>query len=227
MSALVEMRDIHKTFGAIKALDGVDLMVEPGEILGLVGDNAAGKSTLMKVLSGAYQADRGSVHVNGDQHEIHNVDDARALGIEMVYQDLALADNLDVTANIYMGREIVSGRWHWLDFKRMEVEARRLLERLKIDINVKQSVATLSGGQRQAVAIARAMAFNARLVILDEPTASLSPETAEHVLELVRTLKKQGVAVIMINHRTDEVTRVADRLAVMRHGRIIRDVLHA
>ena len=227
MSALVEMRDIHKTFGAIKALDGVDLMIEPGEILGLVGDNAAGKSTLMKVLSGAYRADRGSVHVNGDQHEIHNVDDARALGIEMVYQDLALADNLDVTANIYMGREIVSGRWHWLDFKQMEVEARRLLERLKIDINVKHPVATLSGGQRQAVAIARAMAFNARLVILDEPTASLSPETAEHVLELVRTLKKQGVAVIMINHRTDEVTRVADRLAVMRHGRIIGDVLHA
>lgn len=227
MNALVEMRDIHKTFGAIKALDGVDLMIEPGEILGLVGDNAAGKSTLMKVLSGAYRADSGSVKVNGDRHEIHNVDDARALGIEMVYQDLALADNLDVTANIYMGREIVSGRWHWLDFKQMEVEARRLLERLKIDINVKHPVATLSGGQRQAVAIARAMAFNARLVILDEPTASLSPETAEHVLELVRTLKKQGVAVIMINHRTDEVTRVADRLAVMRHGRIIRDVLHA
>jgi len=227
MSALVEMRDIHKTFGAIKALDGVDLTVEAGEIIGLVGDNAAGKSTLMKVLSGAYQADKGSVQVNGDQYEIHSVDDARALGIEMVYQDLALADNLDVTANIYMGREIVSGRWNWLDFKKMEVEARRLLERLKIDINVKHPVATLSGGQRQAVAIARAMAFNARLVILDEPTASLSPETAEHVLELVRTLKKQGVAVIMINHRTDEVTRVADRLAVMRHGRIIRDVLHA
>jgi ABC-type sugar transport system ATPase subunit len=227
MSALVEMRDIHKTFGAIKALDGVDLTVEFGEIIGLVGDNAAGKSTLMKVLSGAYRADSGTVKVNGDKHEIHNVNDARALGIEMVYQDLALADNLDVTANIYMGREIVSGRWHWLDFKQMEVEARRLLERLKIDINVKHPVATLSGGQRQAVAIARAMAFNARLVILDEPTASLSPETAEHVLELVRTLKKQGVAVIMINHRTDEVTRVADRLAVMRHGRIIRDVLHA
>jgi ABC-type sugar transport system ATPase subunit len=227
MSALVEMRDIHKTFGAIKALDGVDLTVEFGEIIGLVGDNAAGKSTLMKVLSGAYRADSGTVKVNGDKHEIHNVNDARALGIEMVYQDLALADNLDVTANIYMGREIVSGRWHWLDFKQMEVEARRLLERLKIDINVKHPVATLSGGQRQAVAIARAMAFNAHLVILDEPTASLSPETAEHVLELVRTLKKQGVAVIMINHRTDEVTRVADRLAVMRHGRIIRDVLHA
>jgi ABC-type sugar transport system ATPase subunit len=227
MTVLVEMRDIHKTFGAIKALDGVDLTVEVGEIIGLVGDNAAGKSTLMKVLSGAYQADKGSVTVNGDRHEIHNVDDARSLGIEMVYQDLALADNLDVTANIYMGREIVSGRWHWLGFKQMEVEARRLLERLKIDIDVRQLVATLSGGQRQAVAIARAMAFNARLVILDEPTASLSPETAEHVLDLARTLKAQGVAVIMINHRTDEVTRVADRLAVMRHGKIIRDVLHA
>jgi ABC-type sugar transport system ATPase subunit len=228
MTHLIEMLNIRKTFGAIKALDGVDLAVDPGEVIGLVGDNAAGKSTLMKVLSGAYQADSGTVHVNGDRSEIHSVDDARALGIEMVYQDLALADNLDVTANIYMGREMVSSIWRWLECSRMEVEAQRLLERLKIDIsNVRQLVATLSGGQRQAVAIARAMAFNARLVILDEPTASLSPETAEHVLDLVRTLKKHGVAVILINHRTDEVTRVADRLVVMRHGRIIKDVLHA
>jgi len=226
MTALVEMRDIRKTFGAVKACDGVDLCIEPGEVVGLVGDNAAGKSTLMKILSGAYRADSGTVHVNGDQSEIHSVDDARKLGIEMVYQDLALADNLDVTANIYMGREKTRGMF--LDRKSMESEAVKLLERLKIDISdVKQLVATLSGGQRQAVAIGRAMAFNARLVILDEPTASLSQQTAEHVLELIRTLKKHGVAVILINHRTDEVTRVADRLAVMQHGKIIKDVLHA
>lgn len=222
MTPLVEMRDIRKAFGAVKALDGVDLSVERGEVVGLVGDNAAGKSTLMKVLSGAYQADGGSVHVNGNEHDIHSVEDARALGIEMVYQDLALADNLDVTANVFMGRERLHGQF--LDNASMEAEVRRLLERLKIAIaDVRQLVATLSGGQRQAVAIGRAMAFDAQLVILDEPTASLSPEAAEHVLDLVRTLKGHGVAVILINHRTDEVQRVADRMVVMRHGKIIRD----
>jgi ABC-type sugar transport system ATPase subunit len=216
------MRDIRKAFGAVKALDGVDLSISAGEVLGLVGDNAAGKSTLMKVLSGAYRADSGSVHVNGNEHDIHSVEDARALGIEMVYQDLALADNLDVTANVYMGREKLRG--HFLDTRGMETEARRLLERLKIDIaDVRQLVATLSGGQRQAVAIGRAMAFDAQLMILDEPTASLSPEAAEHVLDLVRTLKGHGIAVILINHRTDEVRRVADRMVVMRHGKIVRD----
>jgi len=202
------------------------LSIRAGEVVGLIGDNAAGKSTLMKILSGAYRADSGTVHVNGNKHSIRSVQDARELGIEMVYQDLALADNLDVIANIYMGREKTRGMF--LNRKQMEAEAIRLLERLKIDIpNVKQLVATLSGGQRQAVAISRAMAFDARLVILDEPTASLSPQTAEHVLKLIRTLKETGVAVILINHRTDEVTRVADRLAVMQHGRIIKDVLHA
>lgn len=226
MKPLVEMRNICKSFGAVKACDGVDLSIQPGEVVGLVGDNAAGKSTLMKILSGAYRADSGTVHVNGDQHEIHSVQDARELGIEMVYQDLALADNLDVTANIYMGREKTRGLF--LDYKQMEEEAIKLLERLKIDItNVRQPVATLSGGQRQAVAVGRAMAFNARLVILDEPTASLSPQTAEHVLKLICTLKKNGVAVILINHRTDEVQRVADRLTVMQHGKIVKDVLHA
>jgi ABC-type sugar transport system ATPase subunit len=207
--SLVEMRDIHKAFGAVKALDGVDLSIEAGEVLGLVGDNAAGKSTLMKVLSGAYKADSGTVKANGN--------------VEMVYQDLALADNLDVTANIYMGRELI-GRFGFLDRKAMETEARRLLERLKIDIaDIRQLVANLSGGQRQAVAVGRAMAFDAQVVILDEPTASLSPEAAEHVLDLIRTLKAHGVAVIVINHRTDEVKRVADRMAVMRHGKIISD----
>lgn len=226
MTPLVEMRNICKTFGAVKACDHADLSIEVGEVVGLVGDNAAGKSTLMKILSGAYSADSGTVHVNGDQSEIHSVEDARKLGIEMVYQDLALADNLDVTANIYMGREKTKGLF--LDREQMKSEAKKLITRLKIDISdVNLLVATLSGGQRQAVAIARAMAFDARLVILDEPTASLSPQTAEHVLDLIRTLKKQGIAVILINHRTDEVTRVADRLAVMQHGRIIKDVLHA
>ncbi len=219
MTPLVQMRGIRKIFGAVKALDGADLAIERGEVLGLVGDNAAGKSTLMKVLSGAYLADGGTVHVEGAERDIHSVEDARVLGIEMVYQDLALADNLDVTANIFMGRE--RGRL-FLDERSMEAEARRLLERLEIDIaDVRQLVQTLSGGQRQAVAIGRAMAFDARLVILDEPTASLSPEAAEHVLDLVRTLKAHGVAVIIINHRTDEVRRVADRIVTMRHGKTL------
>ena len=220
MTPLVEMRGIHKTFGAVKALDGVDLIINRAEIVGLVGDNAAGKSTLMKVLSGAYQADEGTVHVNGDEHDINSVEDARRLGIEMVYQDLALADNLDVTANIYMGRERLAGLF--VDNKGMEAEVRKLIDRLKIDIaDIRQLVATLSGGQRQAVAVGRAMAFDAQLVILDEPTASLSPEAAEHVLDLIRTLKEHGIAVILINHRTDEVKRVADRMLTMRHGKII------
>jgi len=206
--SLVEMHNIHKTFGAVKALDGVDLQIDAGEVVGLVGDNAAGKSTLMKVLSGAYTADTGTVHTNGK--------------VEMVYQDLALADNLDVTANIYMGREKLAGPF--LDNKGMEGEVRKLINRLRIDIaDIRQLVATLSGGQRQAVAVGRAMAFDAQLVILDEPTASLSPEAAEHVLDLIRTLKGHGIAVILINHRTDEVKRVADRMVTMRHGKIISD----
>ncbi len=223
MTPLVEMRGIRKAFGAVQALDGIDLDIAPGEVLGLVGDNAAGKSTLMKVLSGAYRADSGTVTVNGDAHEIHSVTDARELGIEMVYQDLALADNLDVSANIYMGRELLRGfgPLRVLDGKRMAAETRRLLDRLSIDIaDVCQPVEKLSGGQRQAVAIGRAMAFNARLVILDEPTASLSPATAEHVLDLIRTLRAHGVAVVLINHRTDEVRRVADRIVTMQHGKI-------
>lgn len=225
MTPLVQMQGIRKAFGAVQALAGVDLDIQPGEVLGLVGDNAAGKSTLMKVLSGAYRADAGSVHVNGDAHEIHSVADARALGIEMVYQDLALADNLDVTANVYMGRELqrAFGPLRLLNARRMEAETRKLIERLSIDItDVRQPVATLSGGQRQAVAIGRAMAFNARLVILDEPTASLSQETAEHVLDLIRTLKAHGVAVVLINHRLDEVRRVADRIVTMQHGRMVQ-----
>jgi len=208
MTPLVEMHDIHKAFGAVKALDGVDLIINRAEIVGLVGDNAAGKSTLMKVLSGAYEADEGTVETNGK--------------VEMVYQDLALADNLDVTANIYMGREKVAGLF--LDNGGMEAEVRKLIDRLKIDIaDIRQLVATLSGGQRQAVAVGRAMAFEAELVILDEPTASLSPEAAEHVLDLIRTLKEHGIAVILINHRTDEVKRVADRMLTMRHGKIVSD----
>jgi ABC-type sugar transport system ATPase subunit len=215
------MHSIYKAFGAVQALDGVDLLVEPGEILGLVGDNAAGKSTLMKVLSGAYTPDEGIIFIDGKARRISSPEDARRLGIEMVYQDLALADNLDVTGNIYMGRELYRGFMHFLDRKAMDAKTRELIQRLGIDIqDVRQLVQNLSGGQRQSVAIGRAMAFNARLVIMDEPTASLSPDSAEKVLDVIRQLKAHGVAVVLINHRTEEVRRIAERVVVMRHGKV-------
>jgi simple sugar transport system ATP-binding protein len=223
MASLVEMRCIHKAFGAVKALDGASLSVEAGEVLGLVGDNAAGKSTLMKVLSGAYQPDKGHIHVDGAPVRIASPADARALGIEMVYQDLALTDNLDVVANLFMGRE-VTRRLGLLDSRWMREKTLTLVDRLKIDVqDIRQPVATLSGGQRQAVAIGRAMAFDARLIIMDEPTAALSATAADKVLDVIRGLKDHGVAVIIINHRMDEVRRVTDRIAVIQHGKVVGD----
>jgi ABC-type sugar transport system ATPase subunit len=223
MAPFVEMRCIHKAFGAVKALDGASLSVEAGEVLGLVGDNAAGKSTLMKVLSGAYQPDKGHIHVDGAPVRIASPADARALGIEMVYQDLALTDNLDVVANLFMGRE-VTRRLGLLDSRWMREKTLTLVDRLKIDVqDIRQPVATLSGGQRQAVAIGRAMAFDARLIIMDEPTAALSATAADKVLDVIRGLKDHGVAVIIINHRMDEVRRVTDRIAVIQHGKVVGD----
>ena len=217
---LVEMVDIHKSFGAIHALDGACLAIQPSEIVGLVGDNAAGKSTLMKVLSGAYRKDSGTILVDSKSIEIRRPGDARRLGIEMIYQDLALADNLDVAANIFMGRELTRGPF--LDQAHMLTQTRALITRLGINIdNAKQLVETLSGGQRQSVAIARAMAFNARLIIMDEPTASLSPAASEGILEIVLGLKGHGASVIYISHRLSEVSRIADRVVRMSRGRMI------
>jgi simple sugar transport system ATP-binding protein len=237
MASLVEMRCIHKAFGAVKALDGASLSVEAGEVLGLVGDNAAGKSTLMKVLSGAYQPDKGHIHVDGAPVRIASPADARALGIEMVYQDLALTDNLDVVANLFMGRE-VTRRLGLLDSRWMREKTLTLVDRLKIDVqDIRQPVATQSGldvsprtlvgnltiSQRQLVEIAKALAFDARLIIMDEPTAALSATAADKVLDVIRGLKDHGVAVIIINHRMDEVRRVTDRIAVIQHGKVVGD----
>jgi len=217
---LVEMVDIHKAFGAVHALDGANLTIGTNEIVGLVGDNAAGKSTLMKVLSGAYRKDSGTILIRGIRREIHSPEDARKFGIEMVYQDLALADNLDVTANIFMGREVSKGFFLHNDL--MVSEARFFIDRLGINIaDVGQSVQTLSGGQRQSIALARAMAFNASLVIMDEPTANLSPAAAERILDIIHQLKVQGMSVIHISHRMDEVRRVSDRIVVMSHGKMV------
>lgn len=224
---VVEMRGIKKNFGAVQALRGVDLTLHQNEVLGLVGDNAAGKSTLMKVLSGAYSPDEGHILIEGREVHFANPMDARRKGIEMVYQDYALANNLDIVANVFMGREVVSldlGPIKVLDFHHMEQETRSLLGRLKIDIpSVRQKVERLSGGQRQAVAIARATAFDAKVIIMDEPTAALSVAAIDKVLELVQQLKAQGSSIIMISHRLEDIYRVSDRLVVLRQGRKVCD----
>ena len=224
---VVEMRGIKKNFGAVQALRGVDLVLRQNEVLGLVGDNAAGKSTLMKVLSGAYIPDEGEIFIEGEKAHFSNPMDARRRGIEMVYQDYALANNLDVAANVFMGREVVRldlGPIGVMDYHYMEQETRSLLNRLKIDIaSVRQKVERLSGGQRQAVAIARATAFDAKVIIMDEPTAALSVAAIEKVLELVRELKAQGSSIIVISHRLEDIYQVSDQMIVLRHGRKVCD----
>src|SRR4030042_1773349 len=224
---VVEMRNIKKSFAAVRALRGVDLILHNNEVLGLVGDNAAGKSTLMKVLSGAYIPDEGQILIEGKDAHLTDPFHARRMGIEMVYQDLALANNLDVTANVFLGREAVGSRIGPLgvmDHHKMELETQRLLDRLKIDIpSVRLLVERLSGGQRQAVAISRAMAFNSKVIIMDEPTAALSVAAISKVLDLVRELKAQGASIIIISHRLEDIYSVSDRLMVMRQGRKVRD----
>lgn len=224
---VVEMRNIKKNFAAVQALRGVDLALYHNEVLGLVGDNAAGKSTLMKVLSGAYHPDEGQIFIEGKQVHFSNPMDARRRGIEMVYQDYALANNLDVSANVFMGREVVRfnlGPIGVLDYRHMEQETRNLMDRLKIDIpSVRQKVERLSGGQRQAVAIARATAFDAKVIIMDEPTAALSVAAIKKVLELVRELKAQGASIIIISHRLEDIYQVSDRMIVLRQGRKVSD----
>ena len=224
---VVEMRNIKKSFGAVQALRGVDLTLRYNEVLGLIGDNAAGKSTLMKVLSGAYIPDEGEIFIDGEKAHVSNPMDARRLGIEMVYQDYALANNLDVAANVFLGREAVRlklGPIGVMDYRQMEQETKSLISRLKIDIpSVRQKVERLSGGQRQAVAIARATAFDAKVIIMDEPTAALSVAAIDKVLELIRELKAQGASIIIISHRLEDIYRVSDRMIVLRLGRKVSD----
>jgi len=224
---IIEMRNIKKSFGGVQALRGVDLVLHHNEVLGLVGDNAAGKSTLMKILSGAYIPDKGEIFIEGKKVHIINPWDAHRQGIEMVYQDLALANNLDVAANVFMGREVASvklGPISVMDEHYMEQETQRLLDRLKIDISsVRLKVESLSGGQRQAVAIARATAFNNKVTIMDEPTAALSVAAIGKVLDLVRELKAQGCSIIIISHRLEDIYQVSDRMMVMRQGRKVCD----
>ena len=218
---LVEMRDIHLAFGGIKAVDGASVDLHEGEVVGLLGHNGAGKSTLIKVLSGAYRADAGEIRVRGEAAEIASPRDARRYGIETIYQTLALADNLEAAANIFLGREILT-RWGTLDDAAMEAATRQVMGRLNPHFRrFKEPVRALSGGQRQSVAIARAIHFDARILIMDEPTAALGPAETAQVGELVKQLKAQGIGIFLISHDIHDVFDLADRISVMKNGRLV------
>jgi len=218
------MRGICKHYGGVQALAGADFNIYPREIHALVGDNAAGKSSLIKALSGAAPADAGVIRFDGRPVAIREPRQAKALGIETVYQDLALADNLDIPANIFLGRELLRKGLlaAFMDLRRMNEEAAQLLGRLKIRIpDLRQKVRTLSGGQRQCVGIARAVYFNARVIILDEPTAALGVEETRKVLELVKEMRDQGHTVVMISHNLAHVFDLCDRISVMKTGCVV------
>ncbi len=216
---LLKLRGVSKRFGAVQALQDVDLDVNAGEVVALVGDNGAGKSTLIKTISGVGPADAGTFELGGEQIRIHSPADSAKLGIAVVYQDLALCDNLDVVANLWLGRE--ADRGPALDEITMEKESRRLLDSLAVRTlkSVRAEVGMLSGGQRQTVAIARSMLGEPRMVILDEPTAALGVAQTEQVLQLVRRLRDRGLGVILISHNLADVFQVADRIVVLRLGR--------
>jgi len=223
---LLEARRIEKRFGHVVALRDGNFSLAPNEVHAIVGDNGAGKSTLIKVISGVLHADAGELLLEGEPVQIANPREARALGIETVYQDLALAEHLDAAANLFLGRELFLPpplSWFgFLDRKTMRERAREEMRRLKIGIqSVEQPVVELSGGQRQAIAVARAIAWGRRIVIMDEPTAALGVRESSMVLELIKEVKSHGLAVLMISHNLPEVFAVADRITVMRLGRTI------
>jgi simple sugar transport system ATP-binding protein len=221
---IVEMRGITKSFGAVRALIDVNLTLYPGEILGLVGDNSAGKSTLMKILTGAYTRDAGEILVAGEPVHFRGPHDSRKAGIEMIYQDFALCGNMDVGQNIFLGRWPRKGPF--VDRRTMYSEADRVLKRLKVDVNsVFQRVESLSGGRQQSVAIARAISFDPRVVILDEPTANLSVMATERLLETMLELKRHGVAQIIISHRLQDIFAVGDRVMVLKRGENVGEYL--
>jgi len=221
---LVELRDIYVSFGGVHAVDGVTVDLLPGEVVGLVGGNGAGKSTLIRVLSGAHPADSGEIRIDGQRVSIGNPRDAKALGIETIYQTLALADNVDAAANVFLGRELRS-RLGSLDDSAMESATRKVMGRLNPRFrNFKTSVKSLSGGQRQSVAIARAVHFNARILIMDEPTAALGPAETAQVHELVAQLKSEGIGVFLISHDIHDVFDLADRISVMLQGKLVGTV---
>lgn len=218
---LVDMKNVSISFGGIHAVDDASVDLFAGEVVALLGHNGAGKSTLIKILSGAYQRDNGQIHVDGKLATIANPRDAKAYGIETIYQTLALADNVDTAANLYLGRELMTP-WGTLDDVAMEASAREVMGRLNPRFQrFKEPVQALSGGQRQSVAIARAILFNARILIMDEPTAALGPEETAQVSELILQLKSEGIGIFLISHDIHDVFELADRVAVMKNGQVV------
>jgi len=223
---ILEVKNLVKTYGRVIALDGANLELFPGEVLAIVGDNGAGKSTLIKCITGAESADSGTIHLNGIKSNFEKVQDSRLAGIETVYQTLAVAPALDVTSNIFLGREIrmsgiLGAITRKMDTSKMESEAKKHIASLGIETiqNIKQAVETLSGGQRQAVAVARAVAFGQKIIILDEPTAALGVRESNQVLRLVESLRERGMPVIIISHNMPQVFEVANRIQIQRLGK--------
>ena len=222
--SIVEMHDINVAFGGVRAVDGVSVDVRPGEVIGLVGGNGAGKSTLMRALSGAHPADTGEIRMDGRVVKITNPRDAKDLGIETIYQTLALADNLNAPGNLFLGRELLT-RVGTLDDSAMEDATRKVIGRLNPNFTrFTTPVQFLSGGQRQSVAIARAVHFNAKVLIMDEPTAALGPAETAQVRDLIRQLKGEGLGIFLVSHDIHDVFDLADRISVMYHGRLVGTV---
>jgi D-xylose transport system ATP-binding protein len=221
---LVEMRNMSIAFGGVKAVDDVTVDLYPGEVVGLLGHNGAGKSTLIKMLSGAYQADSGEIHVQGKRVTIENPRNARRHNIECIYQTLALADNLDAASNLFLGREITTP-FGLVDEAAMEAETRKIMGRLNPNFRkFSAPVSALSGGQRQSVAIARAVYFNAKILIMDEPTAALGVQETKMVADLIDELKRQGLGIFLIDHDIHQVMQLCDRASVMKNGQLVGTV---
>ena len=228
--SLLEVKGVTKRFGAVQVLNGVDLSIDKGTVTGLVGDNGAGKSTLMKTITGIYALDEGDIRLDGQPLNGASPGERRQRGIEMIYQDLALAKQQDVAANIFLGREPVKRAFGilpgFVDKARMDADAQKMIDRLGARIpSIHRPVGLFSGGQQQTVAIARALTFNPKLVIMDEPTAALAVREVESVLKLIRQLRDEGIAVILISHRLNDVFEVTDRIVVLRQGRIEADLV--
>lgn len=221
MTPLIRMENISIAFGGVHAVENATCELFPGEVVGLLGHNGAGKSTLIKILSGAYTRDSGTIFVDGKEATINNPRHAKEYGIETIYQTLALADNVDAAANLYLGRELLT-RWGTLDDAAMEAETRKVMGRLNSNFKrFKDPVKQLSGGQRQSVAIARAIHFNARILIMDEPTAALGPAETEQVGQLIHQLKDDGIGIFLISHDLHDVFDLADRVVVMKNGAVV------
>lgn len=226
MSAVIRLENISKQFGQVQALENVSFAIEENEVLALVGDNGAGKSTLIKIISGVLEQTSGTVYIHGDLANLDSYNDAEALGIETVYQDLAIAPNRTVAENIFLGNEILLdsplGRLlNFVDDDQMEAEAKALLSRLELDLNPRSEVKNFSGGEQQSVAIARALQSDPEIVILDEPTSALSLDATQRVLDLIKRLNDQDVTIIFISHNLEAVFQVADRAAILASGRLV------